>query len=420
MKPPDEQIPETTAVIPYYVTGTVSLVVFHILLIFALPDILTHYFQPKLLAITHLFVLGWATMIIFGASNQLIPVMAERKLYSEYIPKLNIALLVVAVPGLVYSFWNFQFTTLTYVSSGIIVIAILLHAINVYKTISAGKSNIITDTLLMSHAWLAITCVLGLLLLINLVYPLFPEEHLHYLKIHAPIGMGGWFLQLIIAVSSRLIPMFLLSRKENHKLLNITFYTVNAGLALYLVEGMLFKSAYGALLYIGLIGTGLVAYTLYIRGCYKTALRKNMDAGMKQTFIAIGFMVVAVALLLIATNAPVPTNISTAFGFSFFAGLVSIIIMGQTFKTLPFIVWMHITKPDKLPEIMPKDLYSEKIVWLQMLAYLPGILIFLSGIVLKNNTALYTGAILMLSGCIVYMGHVVSIVYKLKQKHYGD
>lgn len=418
MKPPDEHIPGLKAVLPYYLLASIGFVIFHVLLVFAAPELPLHYFQPKLLALTHLFVLGWATMMIFGASNQLVPVISETKLFSTTLPVLNLVLLVAGIPMLVGSFWAFQFTWIAYTGGACILLAIILHSFNIYKSISAGKSNIITDILLMAHAWLFITATIGLLLLINLVFPLFPEEHLHYLKIHAPIGMAGWFLQLIIGVSSRLVPMFILSRNENTKLLNITFYCLNAGLALFLIEGMVFRSFYGKYAYLVLIVAGLIAYARYIHGCYKSALRKQNDAGMKQTFIAISFILGALILLSVVLwpGADLQPNITTALGLTFFSGLVSIIIMGQTFKTLPFIIWMHITRPNTLPELMPKDLFKERWVNVQIWIYLPGLAMLLAGLLANMTILLQGGAIFMLSAAIIYMTHVFYITGKLKNK----
>ncbi len=418
MKPPDEHISRIATVVPYYILAAVSFVIFQALLIVSLPEIHLHYFQPKLLALTHLFVLGWGTMTIFGAANQLVPVIAETRLYSSVLPVLNWILLTIGIPLLIWSFWVFQLTWITYTGASLIIIAIILHAFNIYKSISAGKSNIITDILLMAHAWLFITGSIGLLLLINLISPLFPEEHLHYLKIHAPVGMAGWFLQLIIGVSARLVPMFILSRKENTKLLNVTFYTLNTGLALFLIEGMIFHSFHGRYVYLLLVITGLTAYAAYIQGCYKSALRKQKDAGMRQTFVAIGFILVALVLffIVICMGAGVPPYITTMFGLAFFCGLVTIIIMGQTFKTLPFIIWMHITKPNSLPELMPKDLFNETWVNIQLWFYLPGLLLLLIGLACNLTITLHTGAILMLIAAIIYTVHVLYVTGKLKTK----
>lgn len=418
MKPPDEHISGISTVLPYYIAAPVCFVIFQALLLVSVPEIHLHYFQPKLLGLTHLFVLGWATMMIFGASNQLVPVIAEAKLHSTKLPIVSLLCLVAGVPLLVWSFWAFQFTWIAYSGAALVLSGIILHAYNIYKSISLGKNCIITDIMLMAHAWLFITASIGLLLLINLVCPLFPEEHLHYLRIHAPIGMAGWFLQLIIAVSARLVPMFILSRNENLKLLNITFYTLNAGLALFLIEGMVFGSFNGWLLYTMLIIAGLTAYGWYIHGCYKSALRKQKDAGMRQTFIAIGFIIVAVVFLFAAAwSVPgMQPRMATVFGFAFFAGLVSIIIMGQTFKTLPFIVWMHITKPNTLPELMPKDLFKEQWVNIQLWVYLPGLLLLLTGIIAAKTTLLYIGSILMLTASIIYAAHTAYVIAQLKNK----
>ncbi|HEY9176279.1 MAG TPA: hypothetical protein VIN07_01250 [Flavipsychrobacter sp.] len=418
MKPPDEHISHISTVVPYYILAAVSFVIFQILLIISLPEIHLHYFQPKLLALTHLFVLGWGTMVIFGAVNQLVPVIAETKLYSQILPVINWILLTIGIPILIWSFWTFQFIWITYTGASLIIIAIILHAFNIYKSIFAGKSNIIADILLMAHAWLFITGSIGLLLLINLISPLFPEEHLHYLKIHAPIGMAGWFLQLIIGVSARLVPMFMLSRRENTKLLSTSFYTLNAGLALFLIEGMIFHSFHGRYIYLLLVIVGLAAYATYIRGCYKSALRKQKDAGMRQTFIAIGFILAALVLLIISiwVGTSVQPQITTLFGLTFFCGLVTIIIMGQTFKTLPFIVWMHITKPNALPELMPKDLFSEQWVNIQLWVYLPGLLLLLTGLAVKLTILLQAGAFLMLIAAIIYTVHVLYVTGKLKTK----
>ncbi|WP_276134277.1 hypothetical protein [Polluticoccus soli] len=416
MKPPDEHIPPKAAIIPYYLVAAFAFVLLSVLCLIAGRAFTGHYFQPRILAITHLAVFGWATMIIFGASNQLAPVICERRLYNEKLPVPIIALLTSGAALLVTSFWNFTLNTPAYIGGALILTAVILHAWNIYKTASAGKENIVRDFMLIAHLWLAITCTIGILLLVNLGHPFLPEEHLFYLKIHASIGMAGWFLQLIIGVSSKLIPMFLLSRTEEKKLLNISYYTINIGLTLLLLEGLVFRASWGRLLYFVLILAGIVAYGRYVRICYKTAMRKQLDNGMKQTFIALTLISVPFVLLLIAliTNNNVSPSTITAFGFAFFGGFISTIIMGQTFKTLPFIVWMHITKPNTLPEVMPKDLFNEKWVKGQMLAFLPGYILFLAGILLRQTVPIYSGATLMILASAWYFIHVVLIIKKLE------
>jgi hypothetical protein len=375
-----------------------------------------HYFQPRLLAITHLAILGWGTMMIFGASNQLIPVIAEQKLHSERIPIIVLAFKMTGIILLVSSFWKLSFSWQSYLGGSVLLLAIILHSVNLYRTASAGKNNIIKDFLLTAHAWLGVTAIAGLMLLINLRHPFLTEDHLHYLSIHASIGMAGWFLQLIIGISARLVPMFLLSRYEETKRLNITYYCLNLGLVLFLMEGMILKTAWGKPAYFLVLLAGLVFYVHYLWKCYSSAMRKQMDQGMKQTFLALLLTVVPFVLLsiILASGNSLPPNFISAYGFAFFGGFISVLIMGQTFKTLPFIIWMHLTRPDKLPELLPKDLFNEGWVKAQMFIYLPGFLLLFTGILLQKVSLVYTGGGLMAIGSGLYLLHILLLVNKLR------
>ncbi len=417
MKPPEEHIPSKRVTIPYYFTAALSFVLTTVLCLISAPDFAGHFFQPKLLAITHLAVLGWATMVIFGASNQLAPVIAGQRLYSE---RLSVIVLIIKISGialLVLAFWNFTFTWHTYAGGGLILTAVGLHAINIYNTVKKEEENIISNFIVAAHAWLFITAMIGLMLLIHLRFPFLPQEHLTYLKVHANIGIAGWFLQLVIGVSARLIPMFLLSRREETKWLRVTYYMLNTGLIVFFINGWLLHSEWLKNLSILALLPGLFFYIRYIRACYKSAMRRQTDQGMKQTFLALSLLSIPFILLFVISlsNGNIAPNLATAYGFSFFGGFISTIIMGQTFKTLPFIVWMHITRPDQLPELMPKDLFREHWVKGQMIFYLPGILIFLSGILWKQSCLLYTGAGFMTIAAVWYLLHVLLIIKKLRR-----
>ena len=413
--PPKEHIPSRYAIIPYYAVAALLFVITTALCINAATAFAGHYFQPKLLAITHMAVLGWATMIIFGATNQLAPVIAEHKLYSKKIPIAVLALLIAGLCLLIPSFWFFSFTIFSYTGGILLLAGFIMHSFNIYKTVQKGKESIANDFILVAHVWLLLTAFIGLLLIVNLRYAFLPEEHLHYLKIHGTIGMAGWFLQLVIGVSSRLIPMFLLSRTEATKWLHKAYYLINIGLILFLMEGMVVRSDWGRPVYFLVLTAGLLCYLMYVRGCYNSAMRKNMDNGMKQTFVALFLIIVPFALLAIQFIAGrhVAPNIVVAYGISFFAGFISTMIMGQTFKTLPFIVWMHITRPDKLPELLPKDLFKERLVKWQMIIFLLGYLFLLSGILTTTVWANYTGAILMTIAAVIYFLHVLFVIRKL-------
>jgi hypothetical protein len=418
MKMPAHQIAGKWSIIPYYLAAAMSLVAISVLTLFSIGDFCGHFFQPHLLAITHLTVLGWGTMIIMGASNQLMPVIADNKLYSNRIPVISFILLLSGTCLLVHSFWDFELGIMIFTGAAFILTALILHAVNIFLTSKkAWNKNIAIDFILTAHLWLIVTALIGITLLLNFRLGFLPVDHLHYLKVHATVGMIGWFFLLVIGVSSRLIPMFLLSRREVKKHLTIAYYLINAGLLLLLIEGMILHSTEGRLVYIALVFTGVLFYMTYVWQCYQSAIRKKMDAGMKQSFIALGAISLPFVLLMVAVLCyhEAPVSMVTAYGYSFFGGFITTLIMGQTFKTLPFIVWMHITKPDRLADLQPKNLYNEQLVVVQMALYLPGFLLFLTGILLESPYLLYPGSTLMVVASILYCGHVLYVINQLRK-----
>ena len=416
MKPQQDQIPPKSAIIPFYLAGAVSLFAACLLSLIAAPDFLGHYFQPRMLAITHLVVLGWATMLIFGASNQLAPVISEQRLWSNRIPVAVLACMVSGVALLVTSFWSFSLDWMAFTGGGLLLFSFILHAVNLYRTVRPAKEHIVNDFMLTAHVWLVLTGVIGLMLLVNLRYPFLPEDHLFYLRIHANVGMAGWFVQLVVGVSAKLIPMFMLSREERPRYLTFAYYLFNAGLVLFLIEGMVFKTVMLRPVSIAVFTAGLLFYFRYVHVCYRSAMKKVTDQGMKQTFMALTLLSLPLILLVCSYIAGEGSSarLVTAYGFAFLGGFITVLIMGQTFKTLPFIIWMHIVRPDELPDIQPKDLYKEQAVRIQALVYLPGFFLLLSGILLGRLWFVYAGTAMMTLAALIYLIHMITLINKLR------
>ena len=81
--------PKNSAVLPFYGTGAIFFLALTLMLFISPTALEGHYFQPHLLAIVHTAALGWGTMVIFGASYQLLPVICERDLYSPSLALLS-------------------------------------------------------------------------------------------------------------------------------------------------------------------------------------------------------------------------------------------------------------------------------------------------------------------------------------------
>jgi cbb3-type cytochrome oxidase subunit 1 len=87
-------------VLPFYIYAAISFFAATILLFFSGNAFTQHYFHPNTLAITHTMALGWGTMIILGASHQLVPVLIEAKLHSNCLAFVSFILAGAGIPML--------------------------------------------------------------------------------------------------------------------------------------------------------------------------------------------------------------------------------------------------------------------------------------------------------------------------------
>jgi len=106
-------------------------------------------------------------------------------------------------------------------------------------------------------------------------------------------------------------------------------------------------------------------------------------------------------------------NLVLLYGFCIFFGWITAIILGMTFKTLPFIVWNKVyhqrAHAGKTP--VPKDLFSDHIFQWMSISYLVGFAVFISGILLLNDLLLKTGAVALLLSSVLYVWNVAIIVF---------
>lgn len=404
-------------VIPFYVYAALSFLAATILLFISGSAFTQHYFHPQTLAITHTMALGWGTMIILGASHQLVPVLIEAKLYSNFLAYASFVLAGIGIPLLVYSFFHFQFNWTAETGAILINAAIICYLVNLAISISKSKTeNVHAVFVFTASAWLLVTTIIGLLLVCNFARSILPKDSLHYLSLHAHIGIVGWFLLLVMGVGSRLIPMFLISKYDNRKELRLVYFLVNGALVSFVI---LFFSAVDAALYtlpVAALFLSMLLFGNYCHKAYKQRIRKQVDEQVKISLLSVALMLLPIIFLLVLIVLLVfsfaNTKLVLAYGFSIFFGWLTAIILGMTFKTLPFIVWnkLYHNKAGLGKTPNPKDLFSESVFNKMGIAYLAGFCLFLAGVLLSREIIIQTAAVLLFITAALYNFNILKML----------
>ncbi len=413
-----DNAPSLSVVIPPFIFGSISFLVLAIFIILTGSDLLGPYFAGKMLAVTHLAVLGWSTMIVLGALYQLVPVVFGQGLYSEKLAHITFGLFALSIILLVYAFWTSSFTTVLLWAASTMFTALSLFGINILLSQLKGIRNIQSMYVSAAITWLLLTALLGLLIAFNFKYHYFSQIHLHYLKVHAHLGLVGWFLSLIIGISSTLIPMFFISHKLDPNNLKYSFYLTNGGLLLLVSDWLFLHGTVLIPLYSGIIALGIFFYLNFVREAFVKRLRKEVDTGMKYTVLAVLSLLLPVVIsILIYYQFKVENSFHlravTLYGFSIIFGLITPLILGQTYKTLPFIIWLHKYKQyvGKFKTPLPKDLYSEVIGTIQYVAYYGVIIILAAALLLQNELLVNVGSYLLLFVALLYNINIFKIIF---------
>lgn len=415
-------------VLPHYGCSAVSFFVLTVMMLISADSFIGHYFNPRLLAITHTAILAWGGMIIFGALYQFLPVILVSELYSPLLAKITFAIFLTGISVFIYSFWTFSTGIPIQTGASLLLIATSLFTFNIIATsLKAKEATLEADFIVTASIWFWLTAFIGTLMAFNFTYLFLPKEHLYYLKIHAHIGIVGWFLLLIIGVSSRLIPMFLLSPSVSNQRLKFSYYIINISLLAFFIDGFLFNGVSRGLIYFILILIGIGVYISFLVLVYRKRAKRILDFGMKQSMISFTLIGIPIVFGLfvnsnVISNSNLLLQLSIAFGVSIFIGFMSLLILGQTFKTLPFIVWLKLSK--KLKELnsipLPKDLYSEVLVKWQFIFFSAGLILLLMGVCLSQVALIRTACTLLTITAVLYNVNVFKLLFYTKRSNHAN
>ncbi|MEO7986554.1 MAG: hypothetical protein ABI766_08460, partial [Gemmatimonadales bacterium] len=247
------------------------------------------YLSPHVAGVVHLFTLGWLTMTIFGALCQLLPVALGAPIRSRLAAHV--------------AFWTFApgvgifaagimrgSVALHHAGIGLIAVGILLAVGNVAASLPSARTRDATwAAIALAHAFLISTLVLGILLLHNLHTGFLAGSRAAVLATHIHVAVVGWVLIMIVGVSHRLLPMFLLAHKADTRWTPRALGLLSAGVV---VLAMGLTTGREALAWAGmvLLQGGVGCFLWQARTFFHARLRKKLDVGMRFAATALVFL----------------------------------------------------------------------------------------------------------------------------------
>jgi hypothetical protein len=344
--------PSPLVPLAYLVCAAAALLVASLGIVWLATELAGHYYHPRLLALTHTVTLGWITLAIMGASYQLVPIVLARPIWSERLARWQLAVLTIAVTGMITHFYLGSWPGLA-TAAGLLAVGIALHLLNVGMSLRGFTRWTFTARLVvLGYAGLALTTVFGLALAANRVWPFLPGEFFPILHAHVQLALLGWISPMIVAITARVYPMFFLAPapRPTHAFLQRWGLTVGVPavvLGLLGVPGLLVAGALALAVAAG-------AHTVWVCEMVRGRKRPGLDWGLRFVLTATAFLPPAAVLgVAMAADRVAGPRVALAYAVIVLGGWISLTIIGMMLKIVPFLVWYRAYGPRAGREAVP-------------------------------------------------------------------
>jgi len=390
------------------------------------PSLLaTYHYNQYVIALTHLFVLGWISSVVMGAMYQLVPVALETKLYSEKLARVQFACHLVGFVGMV---WMFRVWNMKQVGhfGCVLGLGVALFVYNIARTLRrVPKWNVTATAVAAALFWIGFTVTAGLCVAAGKCaydsntgfateggVPLVVDglralgafmarfDAISAMHAHAHLGGVGFFTMLIVGVSYKLIPMFTLSELRSKTRATASIVLLNIGLAGSFTTILLrspWKPAFALV-----VMTALGLYGWELAAILNARKRRSLDWGIKYflTAVVLLFPLSGLAVVLAWPGLPLNTftgQLENVYGFLGLVGVVSLAILGMLYKIIPFLVWFGRYSPHigraKVPALA--DLYSTRLQAFGYWSFLAGLGVTCAATLVSSEAFVRMGAILL-------------------------
>lgn len=371
------------------------------------------YLSPHVAGVTHCFTLGWLSMTIFGALYQLLPVALGVSIRSERAGHV--------------SFWTFAPGVALFATGVTTSSSLLRHVGVVFLTIGivclitnvalslrqAPVRDVIWAAVAIGLTFLAVTLVLGVTLVHNLHTGFLHGWRVRVLATHLHVALIGWVLMMIVGISHRLLPMFLLAHGTDTKWTGRALTLLAMGvvaLAVGIPAGHMLVHVVLSRAGLILIEGGVVCFLIQVTRFYMARKRPRLDAGLRHAAVALAFLTLSAALApAVMAGGVGHQRLDTVYVMLGLLGGLTLYAVGQFYKIVPFLAWMSRFRNDMGKKRVPTiaDLYSPVVAHIDLALFTVAI----TGLALGVAVVVRITAVLFVAGVVLFISQMTRVAF---------
>jgi hypothetical protein len=346
----------------------------------------------NVIATIHFITIGYMVMMIFGALQQMLPVVAAVAIpRPAFISSVTYILLLFGTLcfGIGFILYN---QILLFVASISLSISILFFGLVVLlQLLKVQNKSYIVQGMLIANIFLIVAFCFGIYLLISHTTADISAYH-HYIAIlHYNYIVFGFVTILIFAITFQVVPMFWVASDFKKWQQAILIYALVAILIFYPLSYYLgFDLTF---LYKYDVGSVLLIFCFLTYQKLKSRRRKLKDLTVYFYYSSIVFLAISVIYwwLMDIVNLPM-----MGFGILFGLGFVVTIINGMLYKIIPFLTWFHSNSEGIFNIPTMRDMISIRSITIQFYLHIAGVIILLIGSILDTTLIIKIASIIFI------------------------
>jgi len=381
-----DQAPPFRAPLKFFLTAPIFALISGIFVIFN-SDLQIH--SPSTIAIVHLLTIGFMVMIVFGALQQMLPVVAGAVIPNPmFIANTTYILLVFGLVTFVIGFF-FYGKLLFFLSGFFLLLGLCLFVfVSIFQLLKVKNKSWIVLGMILSLSFFIIAFLVGIYLLISHGMGDLSSYHYDVVSLHYNYIFFGFIFLLIVSITFQVVPMFWVTDSFPQ---NQQKYLLLLTLVILFLYGINTFMQFHFDIYYKILISGLVFYFGYI------TINKLQNRKRKLKDISVYFYTTSMIFLIFGTIywlclefydlSLIPLGILWGLGF------VYTVMNGMLYKIVPFLTWFHLSSKGMFDIPTIREMISIKQSQMQFNLHLVTVLFLLVGFSFESDYLIKYGAI---------------------------
>lgn len=376
------------------------------------PDIFMTRWPPSMLALTHLMTLGFITMVMLGAVQQLLPVLVGSPVKSPVLVGALLHLLLTS--GVLLLTAGFLLDHEPSLITALLTLALcfalfLIVTMRCLFTAQSQSDSVKAMRLSVSSLAVAIAAAvyIGLSHMNDPVVSAYPA----LTDIHLLWALLGWVGLMFVGVGYQVVPMFQLTPAYPK---TMTGWLARAifGLLLLYSMGHLIRPELASWLLFPLLSC-FVLFAIVTLSLQRRRRRRIPDVTLGFWKLGMFSILAAVTLWvikLLPSAAQIASSLELVIAVVILIGIIFSLITGMLYKIIPFLLWFHLqSRLDeyvKLPSM--KEMLPDRPARRQLHLHMISMLFLIVAVIWPSGWIFYPAVLLFAASCLMLLLNIVS------------